>query len=60
MRTLRHRPEQGYRAIEINLRRLVARCGEVILSQSLAIPMLTLLRHSTRRNEHQLCLRNGT
>jgi hypothetical protein len=45
--------EQGHRAIKIARRRLVARCGEVNLSQPLAIPMLMLLRHSTRGNEHQ-------
>ena len=45
--------KQGYRAIKIALRRFVARCGEVNLSQLLAVPMLMLLRHSTRRNEHQ-------
>ena len=32
------RMKQGYRAIKIALRRFVARCGEVNLSQLLAIP----------------------
>ena len=50
--------QQGYRAIKIALRRFIARCGEVNLSQLLAIPMLMLLRHSTRRNEHQQDSRN--
>jgi hypothetical protein len=45
--------EQGYRAIKIDLRRTVARCSEVNLSELLAISMLMLLRYSTRCNEYQ-------
>jgi hypothetical protein len=45
--------KQGDRAIKIALRRFVARYSEVNLSQLLAIPLLMLLRHSTRRNQHQ-------
>jgi hypothetical protein len=45
--------KQGYRAIKIDLRRFVARCGEVNLSQLLAIPVLMFLRHSMPGNEHQ-------
>jgi hypothetical protein len=45
--------KQGYRAIEIALRRFVARGGEVNLSQLLAFLKLMLLRHSMRRNERQ-------
>jgi hypothetical protein len=45
--------KQGYRTIEIALRRFVARCGEVNLPELLAIPMRVLLRHATGRNEQQ-------
>jgi hypothetical protein len=45
--------KQSDRAIKIALCQFVARCGEVNLSQPLAIPVLMPLRHSTRRNQHQ-------
>ena len=43
--------KQGYRTIEIALRRFIARCGEVHLSELLAIPVLVLLRQTTGGNE---------
>ena len=45
--------QQGYRAIELALRRLVTRRGELNLSQSLAIQVLMFLRHSARGDDRQ-------
>jgi hypothetical protein len=45
--------QQCHRPVEVFLCRSVARCGEVHLSQLLAIRMLMLLCEATRRQHQQ-------